>query len=94
MANMNVNTSYFAKLGNTMFNTNNVVGMQVSKSNGSPSHPYKITIYFDVDSLKTISFPLKSAEQADVICKILTNNTVVDLMSDSLHSSHLPSDNQ
>ena len=93
MANMNV-TSYFAKLGNTMFNTGNVVGMQVSKSNGSPSHPYKITIYFDVESLKTISFPLKSAEQADIICKVLTNNTVVDLMSDALQATHAPRDNQ
>lgn len=73
----------FYKLGNTVFEATSVIGMQVSRSNGSKTHPYKITIYLNNDALKSISYPLTSKDQADQLCKILTRNTIVDCLPQS-----------
>ena len=70
----------FYKLGNTIFERSSVIGMQVSKSNGSKTHPYKIIIYLNNDALKSISYPLTSKEQADMLCSNLTGNTIVNCL--------------
>ena len=55
----------FAKLGNTLFRTDRIIGAQISRSNSNTKFPFKIIIYLDNDAMKTVTYMTTSRKEAE-----------------------------
>ena len=70
------------KLGNTMFAAELIQGAAINEAPDAFQGLFKfrVTIYLNSDSLKAVSYPCKTREEADkVVAAIIDNSKVIDV---------------